>query len=478
MNSTDAIANRLAPLDAVAALSRRFERTGDPDYLRGCAAVLGRVIDQPAFFNSLLWSVNRHLFVRQNEIEPSVRDEIRYGYVAPAYLEFVDRMAALCDHEDAPVATAGVERVLIVSHQFLGPAHSPTRVAVEYARTLRQTHGAEVLILNTDVLPRRNECGFGEPFLASANAEMKGEQRIGWQGVSIDCFTPPEHGVGARGIDECLWRSAAFGPTLVLSHGEFNLVGDLLATSFPTVCLPMSRLEPVSTAQVYVDYAGYYDRLRIVERGLISHVPEVRRLSAMIPSPPRQRAIARAEYGLHDDHVVFVIIGTRLQLEIDERFERALARILRSSDHARLLLIGVTAMTWRTDAMRELADRVVLRPFEADLPAAFAVCDCMLNPTRSGGGYTAVMAVDAAVPVLSLGRCDVGGVIGASNCCRDVDDLAERGVRMAQEPEYRRRCDEAARRLADAMPTFESVMGDLLRIGEVAKAAFRPAVAV
>lgn len=472
MNSTDDIATSLAPYEAVVALSTQFQQTGDPQYLCACARVLHRVIDQPSFFNSLLWSINRHLFIRYGEIEKSLCDEIRYQHVGPAYFKFVDTFARPREPVGAPPDRGSVDRVLIVSHQFLHLLHSPSKICFDYAKTLRQTYDAEVMVQNTVILPWQNVCGFVHGFVCSRNPETKGVQRVRYEDTTVSLFTAQQSGVDSEKVQRCLQFAVDFQPTLVLAQGEFNLIGDLLATLFPTICLPMSRLEPISAAHTYIDYAGYYDRLKIVEHQLIPHTPLVRKMSGVIPSPTKQKHLVRADFGLDDADFVFVIVGVRIQTEIDEQYEQALAQLLGCAGQARLLLIGVKDFLWRTDAMRQLADRVTIRKSETDLVALFELCDCMLNPVRSGGGYTALMAVHAALPVLSLWQCDVGGILGESNCCRDLDDIVECAVCMVQDPVYHRQSIEATTQLSDSLPSLESIMGDLLGIGRETKAAF------
>jgi len=472
MTNIEDIASGLEPAEAVKTLSTQFKLTGDPQFLRGCAMVLDRVVDQPAFFNSLLWSINRQMFLHHGEIDATVRDEIRYQNIATAYFKFIATYAKLGQCGGAPVDRGNVDRVLIVSHQILNFYHSPTKMCFDYAKTLRQAHGVEVMIQNTAILPCQNNCGFDQALIASVNPKTQGIQRVAYQGTNVNLYTAQESGVSPDKIDQCLQIAIAFRPTLVLSQGEFNVVGDLLAKWLPTICLPLSRIDPVSAAHVYVDFAGYYEKLNIVETQLIPHTPLIRKLYGTIPPPAKRKSLVRNDFGLDDAGFVFVIVGTRIKYEIDERFEHVLARILSSADDAQLLLIGEDHFVWRTDEMGQLADRVVCRKFEDDLLAVFEICDCMLNPVRSGGGYTALIAVSVALPVLSLGQCDIGGVLGKSNCCVDLDDMVSRAKRMEQEPDYHRQCVTNTRQLNESIPGFESVMGDLLEIGREAKAAF------
>src|SRR6202043_3378464 len=102
--------------------------------------------------------------------------------------------------------------------------------------------------------------------------------------------------------------------------GQFNLIGDLLARCFPTVCIETTRTEPISQAHSFILFDRIVRELRMPATGLLPRQPAVYSLSSHLPVPEKTNDYAREQFGLGADGIVYVVVGYRLSGEITDEF--------------------------------------------------------------------------------------------------------------------------------------------------------------
>jgi len=451
-------------------LSFLYAKTHDPDYFVGLARLLERTEDDSAAFNSLLWNLNRHIFTDRAILGPDVVRRVRYDHQAPCYFRVLARLAASLSPSQ-PKPTAQTPRVVIVSHVVLAAHHSPSRMCLDFAAHLTRLN-VPTLVVNTNTLPRTSDPHFHNPFVSNFNHNLNDLQQATHANASFHLYSNQDPILSNQKLDACVRAAEAFNPTLILSQGEFNIVGDLLAKRFPTVCLPTARTEPISAAHVYIDFAGYYDQLEIVRHGLLNHEPMVRQLPPLLEVAPATRTFSRAAYGLKDDQFVFAVVGNRLKHDIDKRFEQVLLDLLRQANQCVVFFVGSTGLSWQSDKLLAFKGRLFFTTQEPDLTGLYTICDAFLNPNRSGGGNSAVIAVHAGLPILTLPRCDVAGVIGDENALENDAKLVAAAVSLANDPEdqaaWRRRIDTIRKKQTDHAKTIKR----LLEIGDEAQQRF------
>lgn len=77
------------------------------------------------------------------------------------------------------------------------------------------------------------------------------------------------------------------------------------------------------------------------------------------------------------------------------------------------------------------------------------LCDLYVNPTRKGGGTSAVEAMYKGKPAVSVGYGDVAGIIGEEFCCADYDEMVEIIKRYSADKQFYQEQSERAYKLAE-----------------------------
>ena len=457
----------------------RYRSTRSGEDLRELATYLPHFVGDPMEHTSVLMTIVRECFVRGGVLGGEWCEQLKHDLLAPSYFDVVRSLRATDGFVRAirsrlpPRAPGSPPRIVATAPQILGIRHSPSAVMFEYAKALTGDGRAQVMLLNSDSLPPAPGRTLDDSFVATPSPYGAGVQRLKYGSGELFLYTEKSRGVSQHRTMVGLYAALLFDPDLVISLGGYHHLADLLAHHVPSICMPADRTQPVSCAHVHIDYARYWDRIELAERGHLRCAPLVRTLSDKIPAPPPARVIERSELGCAEDDFIFVVVGTRLEVEMDAPFESLLENLLRRERRARILVVGITTHRWTQPGMVELASRVSFIRFERDLNALFRACDCMLNPRREGAGFTAVIAMDASLPVLTLSRCCVAAVIGEKHARKDWASLEAEALEMIADPAHhgawRRRMKDALDAEDDMGQTAERI----LEIGVEAREHFR-----
>jgi hypothetical protein len=159
--------------------------------------------------------------------------------------------------------------------------------------------------------------------------------------------------------------------------------------------------------------------------------------------------------GFRDDEVIIATVGNRLGVDMDQAFVDGVAGAVLADPKLRWVLVGGLQDYWVDAFTQGLGDQFRHIAYDDDLPGLLALTDIFANPFRSGGGNTAILAVDAGSTVLTRGDLgDVGAFIPAGHRSPDTEayfaDLAAlvadptlRAARLAeQQALLARRCDQ------------------------------------
>jgi hypothetical protein len=459
LTSDDVIARLLASDDkqgALTELSLEFAKDYDVRWLWACARLLKYFEPYVEYHHDVLWRIVASLFIACERGPEALRDKIVYDEIGPSYLRVVNDLSAKCRFPVRLPPGAGRKRILFVSH-FLDKAHhSPTLAAFEYASALARLFNLEVMLLDARYYPNERLSDFVGVSWTHSNRPA-GLSQLEFKQSTLAIYTAKAQGMNNEKIVECMQLALQFNPDWVISHGQFNLIGDLLARCFPTICIETTRTEPISQAHSFILFDRIVRGLRMPATGLLPRQPAVYSLSSHLPVPEKTNDYAREQFGLGADGIVYVVVGYRLWGEITDEFEAVLARLLEVVPRAVILTVGGRC-DYRHRRLKTLSHRLHHIDFEPDLRALLALCDCYLNPPRQGGGMSALLALAEHVPILTLPNCDVAGVAGNANSFADLDRLGDRAIELGLDAAARGEARSAARAIWDQSPSFDDTV--------------------
>ncbi|MCW2239758.1 glycosyltransferase [Azospirillum canadense] len=403
--------------------------------LRRYARILDRlenVLDLAALegINQIYWCMQRQLFLMR--MDAATAPDFLASRLFPFYERFVEEIARRLGARPVPrpVGAPTTGRVVMITNQLLSGYHQPSRDLVRQAARLQEARGEEVgrevLILNTNMMPESYYSPFVPPFAAAVEEQLNGEQVATFEGQRIPMLSSIEPGLGAGKVKGFLAAVEAFDPDVVIGFGGSVIVADLLAPARPLVHIPTTSGTPVTLADIALDYGGSAPP---AGGGRLAAAWRPFRLG-LVPRHSGDVA-SRAEFGVPDEAFACVVVGNRLDAEVDAGFLALLERVLDRVPRATVLFAGAAdALPGRLERSRH-AGRLRPLGFVERMDGLLGVCDLFLNPRRTGGGGSAAHALAAGVPVLSLAAGDVASVVGPAFLVGDEDAFVARAAALA-----------------------------------------------
>ncbi|MFP5517884.1 MAG: glycosyltransferase [Alphaproteobacteria bacterium] len=435
--------------------------------------MLGGDSADPAVLHFVHWCIMRQLFlgVAHGEKQASFVPCDLFRYYT-ALVRQVARRWGLAPAA-APLRDGPIRRVAVVTNQFTNQGHQPTRDCFDFAARLQDDFGLDVAIVNVNCLPSRVESVFIPPMVAEVAADLEGVFALKMFGrqVKVASFTEPAFSRSKLSV--IVETIDGYDPDLIVSFGGSNIIADLFADAAarPVVSIPTSSGITLSLAPIVLGYEEE-DHTRSISP--LYRAPFARRFRPFTFgfTPPPSDGV-RVETGFADGTALFVVVGTRLDKEVQSEMLALFDEILDRCPDAALVFAGeVRDLPNRLAPLRN-RERMRCLGHVPDIRALYGRCRVFLNPPRQGGGGGTAYALAEGVPVVAYGWGDGASVSGPDFCVADRDAYLERAVTLATD------ADVHAAAAATARARF-AVIGDrrrcverLLDYGEEARALLR-----
>jgi hypothetical protein len=354
-----------------------------------------------------------------------------------------------------PTAEALTTHAVLVG-ELVNILHSPTRGAFEYVRAL----AVDPDVRSIEVV----HTGFLKPDLRSFATE-----RLKGGGAEKVTFIEAGGDLLARLTDRPrtyhFWCESAYNPLI-----------SLLALSGPTVMFTCGDAAPIQYADVYwyCHEPSHIDDLwarKATPATFVANYEAAR--SAPFNRLSAQRARNRSDLGLREGECVLVTAGNRISVELDQAFVDGLGAILAANAGVRWVVVGDLPDFWIAAFRQVLGDQFTYIAFDEDLAGLFGLCDLFVNPFRVGGGNTAIMAIDAGAPVLTVGDLgDVRAFVPAGHRAAGPEAYFERLQELIQDPALRTEWLQAQRELLAARLDQAGFAAELKRFTSTAFGRF------
>ncbi|WP_207459117.1 glycosyltransferase [Azospirillum sp. SYSU D00513] len=461
--------------DTIRLHSVLFQLTGDLYHFERILhyLLLGRDSVGPELMHYVYWCISRQLFMGAAAPEKAAAfpscDLYRF------YEELVRAVMRRWRVVPPRAVPRGgpVRRVAVVTNQFLGDQHQPSRDCFDYAARLREEQGVEAVIFNANTMPARVECLFIPPFVATAIPEYQGVHTVSMFGQQLRMASFTEPALTAGKLADIVAAVDGYDPDLIVSFGGSNIVCDLFAEADarPVVCLPTTSGVTISLAQLVLGYDEQDYTRSIPELYRAPFAGRFRPFALGFTPPPT--AEAAGDFGLGKAGFVFAVVGNRLDQEVGEEFLELSDEILDRCPEAVIAFAGeVETLPARLEARR---NRARLRSLGRipDIRAFYRRCHAYLNPRRQGGGGSAAFALAEGLPVVTLAQGDVAGVAGPEIGVPDRAAFLERAGTLVRDPAERERQAALSRHRFGTVGDRRRCVERLLAYGEEARALWR-----
>lgn len=432
--------------DTIRLYSLLFHLSGDLYYLERVIHYCEMVSDRadPEFIHYIYWCMMRQMFL--GRAEPS-----KASFGPCDLFRLYERLLTLIETHWSPAPRAMPKRaapdrprVCFITNQFLGQRHQPSRDCSDFAIRLQTAHGADIAIINANLMPLKAPANFIPPFTATLERGYKGAQSLEIRGATLPIVSFAEIDFRREKITRILRTVESFRPDALVAFGGSNIIVDLFARAgaCPTLLLPTTTGPVHSFADIILgfDQHDWTADLPTIHR--TAFADRFRPFTFGYSLPPL--APETDSYVLPVGAPVFAIVGTRLDYEVSSSFVALLERLLDQVPLAVVVFVGgVEALPARLKGSRHAA-RLLTLGYVNDVRSLFRRCAAFLNPPRQGGGGGAAYALAEGLPVVTTRQGDVASVAGSAACVADDDGFVARAAALALDADFRAKEAECA----------------------------------
>lgn len=365
----------------------------------------------------------------------------------------------------SPVSNRNKKRIVIITEQLLSDLHAPTKVVLDRAYVLQHYMNYEVLLV---VMPS-NAGSVGDvwyqSFSYAANPEYnnkpiarsyKDEMFFGFQ-VGMEQGNTRDYALLFAYVLE--WN-----PLFIFNIGVRNPVADVFTKYTTVVARNTSKVLPVSEAKILIDL-GHNEEL-------VSKLSQkVLRFGELpIYFGEEKRKHCRSMYGLDDTQFLCVVVGHRLNKEVDNEFICMIEKLIKKNKAIVFVFIGNIGSKKDIISERISPKNLCFIDYCDDLIGIYKIMDLYINPRRMGGGYSAQMALGAELPVVTTDYGDVAGyarLLGEDNqVVSSYGQIESEILRCSKDIEYYKKRKKQVHLIANEMTEENSYreLGNALQI--------------
>lgn len=358
-----------------------------------------------------------------------------------AYKGVVDSFSAQLNIQEQfiPSSARNSEIIFVFIAQFLSPRHAPSKIALDIIKDLCLFANKQVVLIDTcELLPRHGSVPWYEPALG--NRGQFQSDSLTYEGANFSYLQLSAGMPNKEEIIGIIELIKNYKPYFAITVGE-SVTADICSQLIPNAVVPTVARLPHTLGQFRLADASilpdnckvksdqFYEG--IVDFRFVPNIAENTQQGVRIPSLPLQIAI----------------VGNRLDTELDSAFFDFLQELMLLPVH--FIFVGEFNQfaLWR-QRYPVLEQRTMILGYQNELLRALSQFDIFLNYPRVGGGNSALYALRAGLPVLTLKQGDVYAVAGEDFGLNSYAEIKQELSRMTLDLTYLRSRAELARHKA------------------------------
>lgn len=359
--------------------------------------------------------------------------------------------------------TRNEDFVMVFISQVLGVGHGPTKTLLDRCYILEKYMNKKVYIVNTaEFLSQYQKIPCFDIREGSYIDAYSQKNSLTWRDRSFAFMQCPREMPDVDIIREILDVVKSEKPYFILNIGGNSIVNDLCSNIVPTLTIgtvPSSRARTLGQFQTIGRAITDGDRKWLSKH----HMEEDSIIESLFTSAFREQThqYTRDQLGLPNDRFIAIMVGGRLNEEIDTECMKLLERLVEADIF--IAFMGNFDKYAQYAAESEIFKKnTVFLGFQSDVLAVNELCDLYINPKRVGGGTSAAEALYKGLPVVTLDFGDVGLGAGLDFHVADYEAMYEQVLKYANDKEYyeemSRKAKERAEKLTDSKSEFVRVI--------------------
>ena len=406
-----------------------------------------------------------HQFVRFNFINQEVvSDEVEdilddlYSKVYQEYYIQVQAEYALIPKEER-----NSDFVLVLTSQILGMNHGPTKTLLDRCRILDEVLKKNVYIINTaECMSRNGNVRFFGRGTANYLTELCNEEWLEYKGRKYAFYQCPENMPSVPIIREILEVIKTEKPYFILTIGGNSIVSDICSNVIPTIAISLAPSDKTMTRGQFQAIGRKISDKE--QKWMHKHnYSKEHMIESLFTSAFKEQThkYTREELGVPKEGFVAVIIGDRLDWDIDEGCLQMLLKLMENGIY--IAFVGLFTKYDKIANKNEIFKQYgVNLGHQEDVLAVNECLDLYINPKRMGGGTSVAEALYKGLPVVTMNYGD--GAVGAGEdfLVKDYDEMYQKVLRYVRDKAFydlmSDKAKERAARLMDSEAEFVKIV--------------------
>lgn len=358
-------------------------------------------------------------------------------------------------------------KVIVITSQFLDMRHGPTKTALDRCECLIKQFGMQVFLINTgDLLFHDDRICFYDMGTGNYVEDYVNMSSVDYNGCRIPFYQCKKGMPIKKEMLEIATFVKEVNPYFILTIGGENLTADLCSDFCPTLAL---ATVPSALTVTGGQFQALGRKLNPQDREILEsfHISEEHVIEGIFTSSLKQQEhhYSREELGIPKDCFVCIVVGGRLDAELDDTLIRKLLH--ETDDRIRIAIAGRYESYGRqSKCVKGFADKFIYLGFQNDMLAVLECCDLYINPMRTGGGTSAAEALYKGLPVVTLPVGDVALGAGAYFYVENYDEMIKKINQYVSDKELYE-CDsrlarERAETLFDTSGEFSKIIKEMI----------------
>lgn len=359
-----------------------------------------------------------------------------------------------------PLAERDNNLVIILTVQFLGEGHAPTNSVIERAKVLKAL-GKKVMIVNTSEICLIN--GYIPIYNINVGNVIKQYDDINEIKIGQDKFSflqiPDELPLSYR-MKALVHILNKVKPYYILAVGTGSILADLcgnivpcasMAVVFSTLPYTKNKMKILGRKFTEKECENYKDRDNDIIESRFTFELKI-----------QKNTFSRIELNLPDNRFIIIVVGTRLQFDITDKFMEMLQSIC--AEGCFIVFAGI--MDNYHELMKKypvVAGNSLFKGYCNDMLALMEICDLYVNPDRSGGGFSIIEAFSKGIPGVYLKKGDVYTAGGEEFAVNNFNEMREQILIYKNDKNYYNKMSKLAKDRAKLMTSSVEAMADIDR---------------
>lgn len=353
--------------------------------------------------------------------------------------------------------------IVVMTSQFISITHGPTKTALDRCRVLQEHMHKQIILINTsEALAYTDYRPFFNFILPNYAQDCLNTQHIEYENATYRYFQYDATTPCISSITDILAFIRKNKPYCIFTIGGNSIMSDMCSNLVPTISISLAPSDLTTTEGTFQVIGR---KITDEDITLIQKLGKDKEhiLSSIFTSSfkAQTKHLTRSELNLPEDACLALVVGGRLQDEIQDDFFNMMIPTIRYN----VFYVFAGCFDSYEKYMNKypvLQSSCAFIGFAEDILAVNECCDIYVNPKRIGGGTSVAEALHMGLPVVTFHYGDGGLGAGEEFHVSDYDEMTQVIIQYATDKEFYAAMSEKATAraavLTDSVSAFSGIL--------------------